>query len=355
MRVVFFSKGGPDVASSRYRCYRVAAELRRQGFQVEICDPPPRDVSRPRISKGNLVELWRLHRVLSGVGRGDVLYLQRPLQNRLFVGLVILHKRLRRLKMIFDFCDPVHLRVPQRTRLLTRTADLIIVSCEDLAAYARRYNSNVHVIPNSVLATEIADGAVARQGSPLVVGWVGDAKIHRANLELLLEPFAQVAARIPFVFRIVGTRRAKELTARFKAIPGLQVDAIDWLEPERVRDVVHSFDVAVLPLTDTEWQRKLVTKLVEYLAAGVPIVASPVGDNRFVLVDGKSGFLASTPADWCTRLSALLRAPELRSALALGGLQVVQDRFRLDTNTRHLAGILRTLASQGAHDDVHAK
>ncbi len=333
------------MASSRYRCYRMAAELRRQGIHVEICDPPPRKF-RPQSAKRCLAELLRLHRLLAGVGQQDVLYLQRPLQNRLFVALAVLHKRSRGLKMVFDFCDPIHLRSPIEMRLLTRTADVVVVSCEDLAAYGRRHNSNVHVIPNSLPPAEIADRPAAQQGSPPIVGWVGDASVHKANLELLLEPFSRVAARSPFVFRMVGTRRAKELVARFSSNPGLQVDAIEWLEPERVRDAVRSFHVAVLPLTPIAWNRKLATKLVEYLSAGVPVVASPVGDNRFLLIDQQNGMLASTADDWVRRLSALFRAPDLRESLAAKGLEVVQERCRLDTNARQLAGILAELSSR---------
>jgi len=343
VRVVFFPKGDAAFASSRYRCHRVAEELRRQGCQAEVCDPPPRSFDR-RFPKAGVMELWRLHRSLMTVGRNDILYLQRPLQSRPFVVLAVAHQRLRRLRMVFDFCDPVHLRAPGKTRFLARAADMVVVSCEDLAAYARQYNSNVHVIPNSVLTTEIADDVVAHRGSSPVVGWVGDGRVHRGNLELLIEPFTAVAAHTPFVFRIVGARGISALLSRFQAIPGLTVDAIDWLGPEDVREVIRGFDVAVLPLLDTEWQRKLVTKLIEYMAAGVPVLASPVGDNRFILVDGKSGSLASTPAEWSARLSTLLGAPELRRALALEALRVVHERFRLDTNTRRLAGLLHGLS-----------
>jgi glycosyltransferase involved in cell wall biosynthesis len=254
------------------------------------------------------------------------------------------------LKLVFDFCDAIHLRSPIETRLLTRTADAVIVSCEDLAVYARRHNPKVYVIPNSLPRSQIADAPAAQANQLPVVGWVGNGKVHRDNLELLLEPFAEVAGRTPFVFRIIGSRRIDAIVHRFRAIRGMHVDAIEWLEPRAAREAVRAFDVAVLPLKDIEWNRKLATKLVEYLSAGVPLVASPVGDNRFLLVDQQSGMFAATADDWARGLSALFGAPDLRRELASNGLKVVQERCRLDINAQKLAAILRQLVAHRCSD-----
>lgn len=339
MRVVFFSKGGPDVPSSRYRCYRVAEELARQGVETRICDPPPRRFGL-RIPRGGLAELRRLHRELAGVRRGDVLYLQRPTHNTLFVLLAILHKKLRRLTMIFDFCDPLWVHSPFKTRLLTRTADLVVVSCEDLARWARLYNESVHVVPNSVLPGEIATRPAGSAGSVPVVGWVGAAALHADNLELLLAPFTRVAAAQPFRFRLIGARGAEDLVARFRAIEDLEVDAVDWLEPERVREAVAGFDLAVLPLRDVPWNRKLVTKLVEYLAAGVPVVASPVGDNRLVLEPGVDGLLAGSEGEWVAALTTLLGDGGRRRRVGTAALATASRAFLLPANVERLRGLL---------------
>lgn len=339
MRVVFFSKGGPDVPSSRYRCFRVAEELARQGVETRICDPPPRRFGL-RIPRGGLAELRRLHRELSRVRRGDVLYLQRPTQNTLFVWLAVLHKTLRRLTMVFDFCDPLFVHAPFKTRLLTRAADLVVVSCEDLARWARRRNDRVVVVPNSLLAGELATRPTG-SGEPLpVVGWVGAAALHADNLEVLLPAFEAVAGEAPFRFRMVGTRGAEDLVARFRAIDGLEVDAVEWLAPDRVAEVIASFDLAVLPLRDIPWNRKLVTKLVEYLGAGVPVVASPVGDNRFVLTHGVDGLLAADTGQWVHALRDLLADPQRRASIGAAGLATAARRFLLPANAERLAGLL---------------
>lgn len=342
MRVHFFSKGDASVPSSRYRCFLFAEELERQGVATRIVTPPPRRFGL-RIPKGGVAELWRLHRELLRVGRGEVLYLQRPTHNTLFVVLAILHQRLRRRRMVFDFCDPLWLHSPRKTGLLARSSDAVVASCEDLAAWARQRNASVHVIPNSVEPAAVATEPAPGSGRPQpVVGWVGGAKLHAENLRLLLPVCRELAGR--FTLRLIGTRGAESLLAEFRAVPGLDLEAVDWLESDEVPAALAALDVAVLPLVDIPWNRKLVTKLIEYLAAGLPVLASPVGDNRFAIGDGENGLRAGTAEEWTIKLGRLIDDPELRRRLASAGLATIRERFSLPANGARLAEVLRGLA-----------
>ncbi len=354
MRVFFFPKGDEGVASSRYRSFFFAEALRAQGIEAHVSAPPLRMGLRPR--RGALADLRRLDRELRRAGRGDVVYLQRPIHSTPFVALAALHRLLFRRRMVFDFCDPIFVHSPGKTALLTRLADAVVVSCEDLAAWARRRNRNVHVIPNSVKAEQvrgIGDGAAgsaaaagAAAGSsprPPVVGWVGGAAWHRDNLRLLLPVFARIER--PYVFRLIGTRGADGLVAEFRAVLGDRLEAVEWLAPERVGEAIAGFDVAVLPLTDASFNRKLLTKLLEYFAAGVPVVASPVGDNRFAIRDGENGLLATTAEEWAARLGTLLADPALRRRLGAAGRVTVRERFSLAVNGPRLARVLAAVAA----------
>jgi len=345
MRVFFFPKGDAGVASSRYRCFFFAEALRAEGIEAHVSAPPLRMGLRPR--RGALADLRRLDRELRRAGRGDVVYLQRPIQSTPFVALAALHVLLFRRRMVFDFCDPIFVHSPGKTALLTRLADAVVVSCEDLAVWARRRNPAVHVIPNSVKAEQVrraADpGTAPAEGRPPVVGWVGGAAWHRDNLRLLLEVFARIER--PFTFRLIGTRGAGGLVAEFRAVLGDRLEAVDWLAPERVGEAIAGFDVAVLPVTDAPFNRKLLTKLLEYFAAGVPVVASPVGDNRFAIADGANGLLATGADEWAAKLDALLADPALRRRLGAAGRATVLERFSLAVNGPRLARLLAAVAA----------
>jgi len=103
--------------------------------------------------------------------------------------------------------------------------------------------------------------------------------------------------------------------------------------------------IGVMPLEDTEWARgKCGLKLLQYLAVGVPAVASPVGVNRDIIVNGENGFLASTEQDWYERLDALCRQPQLRARMGQAGRRTVEERYSLAVWGPRLAEVYRTLA-----------
>ena len=54
-----------------------------------------------------------------------------------------------------------------------------------------------------------------------------------------------------------------------------------------------------MPLFDTPWERgKCAYKLIQYMACGLPTVASDIGANRDVMVDGTTGYLVRTAEQW---------------------------------------------------------
>jgi glycosyltransferase involved in cell wall biosynthesis len=87
-----------------------------------------------------------------------------------------------------------------------------------------------------------------------------------------------------------------------------------------------------MPLTDDEWSRgKCAFKLLQYMAASLPCVASPIGANTEAVIDGVNGFHAATVEDWEGRLEELIVSPELRARFGAGGLEHVEGRFSLLT------------------------
>ncbi len=339
MKVFFIPKGDENVPSSRYRCYFFAEALRRNGIVTEICAPPLRQGLRPR--KGMLQELARLLGELRKVGPEDVIYLQRTIYNTPFVLVLALDKILRRRKMIFDFCDPIFLHSPKKASLLARLADRVVASCEDLAVWARQYNAAVEVVPNSVREEEIASSWQDGEGEKVSIGWIGNAKLHEENLRALFP----VLRRLPegCVFRLIGAKGAEHLVRDLRALPGVDVEVIEWLKPDEVGAELARLHVAALPVQDIPWNRKLLTKLMEYMAAGIPTVASPVGENRFAIEDGKNGFLASDEGEWVEKLGRLVADRDLRRRLGEEALATMRRAYALDVSGRRLTEIVRGL------------
>jgi glycosyltransferase involved in cell wall biosynthesis len=102
-------------------------------------------------------------------------------------------------------------------------------------------------------------------------------------------------------------------------------------EYESERSLLDAFDIGIMPLPATDQTAgKAGYKLLQYMALGIPSVASPIGINREILVEGETGFLAGDAATWQDRLATLVRDPSLRARLGAAAREAVQCRYSVD-------------------------
>jgi glycosyltransferase involved in cell wall biosynthesis len=116
-----------------------------------------------------------------------------------------------------------------------------------------------------------------------------------------------------------------------------------WQSDEEVSDL-HSFDIGLMPLSDDLWSRgKCGFKILQYMAAGLPVVCSPVGVNREIIENGVQGFWAETQEQWVEKISALIMQPELRKQMGLEGRKRATDHYSLTANQPHFLKVLHSL------------
>jgi len=85
-----------------------------------------------------------------------------------------------------------------------------------------------------------------------------------------------------------------------------------------------------MPLTDSEWARgKCAFKMLQYMAAGIPVVASPVGMNAEILASSSVGLAAQNNEQWVESLSTLLESPETAESMGENGRQLVEKKYSL--------------------------
>jgi len=105
--------------------------------------------------------------------------------------------------------------------------------------------------------------------------------------------------------------------------------------------LIQSMAIGVMPLPDTPWTRgKCGYKLIQYMACGLPVIASPVGVNAEIVEHGVNGFLAETDAEWREALVTLLRDPDLRSRMGAAGRQKVEKQYSIQVWGPRVAGML---------------
>src|SRR5206468_3457063 len=113
-----------------------------------------------------------------------------------------------------------------------------------------------------------------------------------------------------------------------------------WSEDNEIARIA-AFDIGIMPLHDTPWERgKCAYKLLQVMAAGTPVIASPVGVNAQVVRHGINGFLANTTEEWIDALRRLAADPALRRRMGAEARRTVEDRYSTELITPRLAAIL---------------
>ena len=173
-------------------------------------------------------------------------------------------------------------------------------------------------------------------GLPRVV-WIGSPSTVR-YLQLIREQLQALAARQPFVLRVIGGGAVD--------LPGVQVEVTAWTEATEVENI-SACQVGVMPLLDSVWERgKCGYKLIQYMACGLPVVASGVGVNPEIVRHGENGFVANTSDEWVTSLSKLLQSPALCRRMGAAGRYRVENEYCIQKTGPRTAQLLRSAAEK---------
>ncbi len=263
----------------------------------------------------------------------DAVILQRKLLPRWATAL--LRRRVRRL--LFDFDDAVWLRDsysakgfadPKRAarfRATVAACDLVVAGNAYLAAEARKFADNVTVIPTCVDVTKYPLAShPATDGVRLV--WVGSSSTLKG-----LERFAPTLSAIG---RAVPGARIKLVCDRFAEFPGLPVERSVWNEATEAAEIA-SCDIGVGWVPDDPWSRgKCALKVLQYQAAGLPVVANAVGVQSDFVRDGETGFRANTTEEWVNAVRALAADAELRQRLGATARREVEARYSVEAGAK---------------------
>lgn len=245
----------------------------------------------------------------------------------------------------YDFDDALFLGSPARAnrtyqwakreaaRALScvRRARLVTAGNSFLAAQARPHARRVEVLPSCVDPTG-QPVRVHADSDVITIGWIGS---HTTSEYL--------QAVLPILERLNRKRQRVRLV-----VIGAHVADADWIEErpwslDRQAEDLASFDVGIMPLPDTDWAKgKCGYKLLQYFAAGVPAVASPVGVNPYLASDGR-GILAATDQEWLRALEELMASAEARSERGALARRFVESDFSYRRWAPELAGLLRSL------------
>lgn len=197
----------------------------------------------------------------------------------------------------------------------------------------------VEIVPTVIdLRRYAAKTVYSKLSEPRIV-WIGSPSTVKYLLGLAV-PLGALSKLRPFTLRVIG--------AEVKNMPGVNVETLPWrLNTEA--GLIGECDIGIMPLQDSPWERgKCGYKLIQYMASGLPVVASGVGVNSSIVRVGENGLLANSGDEWVAALGQLLNSADLRRDWGMAGRQRVEDEFCTQKIGSRLAQLLRTAGQVGS-------
>jgi glycosyltransferase involved in cell wall biosynthesis len=239
---------------------------------------------------------------------------------------------------VFDVDDAVWLSARRsQTDAIAARSDLVICGNAFLGEHYRTVSRNVVIVPTAV---DVACYPILkREKRPeCVIGWSGTSAGFKYLL-MIQDALRAVLHAIPKARVRVMSDRAPVLSL----LPADRVDFVKWT-PAREASTISGFDIGIMPLADGDWERgKCSYKMLQYMAARVPVVVSPVGMNIEVLAAGPVGLAATTEREWIDALLGLVADPTAAESMGLAGRAVVEQRYSKELIGRAVISALETI------------
>ncbi|MBF0530103.1 MAG: glycosyltransferase family 4 protein [Deltaproteobacteria bacterium] len=299
-KILFLLESATD-PSGRLRVRNFLPYIDRDRYEYEVRSIPNSIFSRPAL--------------FAAAARADVIFLHRKLFRPWEIPFISGGRAL-----IFDFDDMVMLPGREKyqnagqegTSRLGRfqktlsAARMIIAGNQFLQSQTGDAMNKTTVIPTTIDSSRQPLKKYSPQAENLVLGWIG-TRGNLRYLETLTRVFQRLSTAYPeMILKIVCDG--------FLEPEGVRTIKKPWRLDDEATDLI-GMDIGLMPLPDDLWTKgKCGYKILQYMSAGLPVVASPVGVNTVIVQPGVNGFWATTEAEWETCLRNLIDNPELRQS-----------------------------------------
>ena len=330
--------------SQRYRFEQYFSFLKENGFDCQLANIISAADDKIFYSQGNWLKkillllkffLKRCWHVIQSF-QYDYIFIQRE---AFFIGPPLFEYlfKLTGKKIIFDLDDAIwlpnvsegnkqfaKLKFPKKVAAIMRLSSRIVAGNIYLKAYASQFNHDIVIIPSTI---DLNYYKIIPQpdSTTVTIGWSGSATTiqHFKTLENVFEKLKEkFGDKINFM--VYGDENYEH--------EGLKLKGIKWTSESEV-EVLNRFDIGVMPLPDNEWTRgKCAMKALQYMALAKPVVVSPVGVNKDIIIEGVNGFWAATDEEWVLKLEQLINNAALRKSIGEAGKNTIEKDFSVAAN-----------------------
>ncbi|WP_395747010.1 glycosyltransferase [Prosthecobacter sp.] len=276
----------------------------------------------------NSVTQGRERAIVAQSRRHDCVYMLR-------IPSIRLHRALwreQRAKVVMDLNDGLWLPFSQRPgggfenfHEMLQSSHAVACENEYLLAYARKYNTNAHLVPDAPQVEEFdkVRGQFMPSGDRVILGWIGSPSTAD-NLHVIFEPLEELFAQNPRLhLRILGATAAN--LPRFEKVR--YSCKASYTNPEMIQEALQ-MHVGLFPLYRTEdAQVRGTLKARIYMSAAIAAACQNWGELPRLIQHGVNGVLAGSADDWLEKLRGLVENQAQRQELARQGLETIRSQF----------------------------
>ncbi|MDZ4857764.1 MAG: glycosyltransferase family 4 protein [Candidatus Hydrogenedentes bacterium] len=340
--ILFLTLYPSSAASPRYRVEQFIPYLNDQGFQCTVASALTAKEYGAHLSprRYHVIETRRRIGQLLCAQAYDIVFVQKAITTAYLRGMHALLRAMAR-RVVYDIDDAVHLAPPhplgatwrafedaaQVTRMM-RNADLVLAGNQWLVEQARQHARRVELFQTVVDTTRFVP---ARQtATELVIGWMGGSSTT---------PHLQAAAGLDKLegvsLRCIGADPAR--------VPWENAEKRPWSYEGEVAEL-QQFAIGVMPLLQDEWTRgKCALKALQYMACGIPCIATPFGAILDIGEHNQNVLFANSPGEWRAAIGQL-RDPLERERIGAAGRATVERHYSLDKAAPRFAALLESVA-----------
>jgi glycosyltransferase involved in cell wall biosynthesis len=229
-----------------------------------------------------------------------------------------------------------------KTDDLIRWAHVVVCGNNSIAEYVSSKGTQTRIIPTVVDTEVFRPAQPARSDAAVVLGWIGTHSTF-PYLQTIFPVLTDLAQRHQIRLKIVGAGKTNV------DLPGVEVESLPWSLDREVEDF-QSLDIGLYPIDEKLYEGwasgKSGFKAIQYMAVGVPYVATPVGGSSEIGEAGVTHLFAKTHDEWYRALEDLIINSEWRRTMGAAGREHVTKHYALDDQASKLADVLREAAGK---------
>lgn len=218
-----------------------------------------------------------------------------------------------------------------------KLCDGVIAGSTELANYSKKNCDKVIIAPTPVGLSKIINKEV---NDKTIIGWYGNPEGYH-YLNLLRNVFGKIGEiyKEKILLRIISE-------PPFPEFKNIKIENICY-NNDKIYNLNEIFDIGIMPLSNDCWALgKCGYKLLNYMANGLPVIASHIGFNADIIKHNYNGLLAKNENEWIKQLCRLIDDYKLRKRLSVEGYNTVKLNYTFDVIHNRITDFLNDIVNE---------